>query len=346
MIAYRLRGLALALFMARLVGCSSPTVPHLELEVDSSGPTPDTLEVRVYDRFHELASERISRPTLPGNLRLTDLPSQSNQLRIVVLGLDAALKVQALDGAALATPTPPTSALALHLSSRFADRDGDGVPDVLDDCPTVADLAQSDASGFGNGPGDACTLPDGGNCLPALDGGCPAGQSCVAGFCQCPSGQVECGGACVDPSTNTQFCGASGDCRDTQAGVACSATEPVCNHGHCAPAICTAGSDPVTAAALWVVCGYDNSGVWMSHNNARSTFHIDAICRSIGYHKADAYGGNCGSVCGYCDGAHSCMQPDAEPPFDGNVQQSDGATCGTSDVNGFIVCGLPTWHCS
>src|SRR5207247_659241 len=40
------------------------------------------------------------------------------------------------------------------LSTATADRDGDGLPDELDDCPAVADPAQ--ANNAGTGLGDAC----------------------------------------------------------------------------------------------------------------------------------------------------------------------------------------------
>jgi hypothetical protein len=141
-----------------IAACSSPQ-PGMEVLVDEPHglSSPDALEVRVYNRYHEVTSGRIAMPALPGAVRLTSVASAGDQLRIVVLGLDAQQQVQTLAGAMVTAPAT-TSTLSLHLTTTFADGDHDGVPDALDDCPTVADALQNDARGFGS-PGDACLTP-------------------------------------------------------------------------------------------------------------------------------------------------------------------------------------------
>jgi len=61
--------------------------------------------------------------------------------------------------------------------SGLADADGDGVPDVCDDCPLLANANQSDANGDGVGDSCQCLLPDRpGVCVP---GGGPPATDCL-----------------------------------------------------------------------------------------------------------------------------------------------------------------------
>jgi hypothetical protein len=93
--------------------------------------------------------------------------------------------------------------------------------------------------------GGRCTDPNtddqhcgaSGDCTGANAGAaCPAGQVCDgSGHCalSCQAGLVACGGTCVDPQTNPDYCGASGDCAQANAGSRC-ASDQRCSGGQCA----------------------------------------------------------------------------------------------------------------
>lgn len=68
----------------------------------------------------------------------------------------------------------------------------------------------------------------------ACNQACSADSFCHEGECthRCPEPLIGCGGTCIDPSTSNEFCGASGDCQDEYAGVACASQE-VCQAGSC-----------------------------------------------------------------------------------------------------------------
>jgi hypothetical protein len=79
--------------------------------------------------------------------------------------------------------------------------------------------------------------PLNGNCEPdpCLITTCPEGEFCQDGECttrRCPGGKIECEDRCIDPMTDTSFCGASGDCRNGNAGVECPEGQ-VCSNGVC-----------------------------------------------------------------------------------------------------------------
>lgn len=101
------------------------------------------------------------------------------------------------------------------------------------------------------------------------------------------------------------------------------------------PAVCTAGNDPTTMAA-WVVCAADADTAWVSANVA-GVYHVDQICQQLGYSQMSQHGGNCGSVCGYCEPATSCESP-GRRFFDG------GGDCGV-DAQGRTECFTVTWEC-
>jgi hypothetical protein len=136
------------------------------------------------------------------------------------------------------------AAATLTLSGLPApDRDGDGVPDDIDDCPTVANASQED--GDRDGQGDACSLadagphdgpgndqggatapdatapdatssaPDAGAALAVPGSACASGSECRSGFCTdgvC-CGVADCGGPC----RACNLTGTAGTCSDIPA---------------------------------------------------------------------------------------------------------------------------------
>lgn len=133
----------LAAFVA---GCASPTT--ILVDVSSvDGSEPNALSVSVYDAFHALVRARPGATRLPGTI-VVELPDAPSSLRIVVAGAPL------LGGTRADAAVGKQTRAAISLSSTTADSDGDGVPDELDNCPTVANGDQADANG--DGRGDAC----------------------------------------------------------------------------------------------------------------------------------------------------------------------------------------------
>jgi hypothetical protein len=126
----------------------------------------------------------------------------------------------------------------------------------------------------------------------------------------------------------------------------CPAQTPYCANGVCVngclnggrnpPIACFGGSDPQTASP-WVVCNADCNQAWISCANANGgMYHATEICNSLGYSSFGQHGGNCGSVCGYCDNA-TCNAT-------GNEMFDTGGDCGM-DANGQILCITVMWQC-
>src|SRR5262249_15360049 len=132
------------------------------------------------------------RITLPGDLVVL-VRDDSGPLRIVISAFSSMLVGR---GTALAQPVPKaeTTIDMLILAPPGADSDGDGVPDSIDNCPTVANPDQAD--GDGNGTGDACAM------TPSPDGGVPG----------CGDGQVGAGEDCDNGSGNSDAPTASATC--------------------------------------------------------------------------------------------------------------------------------------
>jgi hypothetical protein len=135
-----------------LVGCGQPTTLLIDLSVAPGESTPSSVNVSLYSPRGALALDRaVQTPSLPGQLRAI-LPAVDQPVRVGVTAgkLAAATTVVARAGSEVEAP--------LRLSSLTPDGDGDGVPDSIDDCPTVPNPDQSDADG--DGVGDACASPD------------------------------------------------------------------------------------------------------------------------------------------------------------------------------------------
>ncbi len=133
--------------LAALVGCASPTTVLVDVtSVDGSAPS--SLSLSVYDAFHALVRARPGATRVPGTIVL-ELPDAPSALRIVVAGAPL------LGGTRVQNVAGRQTRAAIALSSSDADADGDGVPDDLDNCPTVANGDQADADG--DGRGDACS---------------------------------------------------------------------------------------------------------------------------------------------------------------------------------------------
>jgi hypothetical protein len=146
-----------------VLGCSHPVTLTVLVSPPSGNP-PSLTEVRVYDRFGLLATQRYHE-ALPFGVHLTAFPKVADELRVVAAGIDAGA-VTSLAGSKLSTPLAASVKVMEPLARSFSDRDHDGVPDGLDNCPTVPNADQKSSIGGG---GDACselsdmTMPSGGD---------------------------------------------------------------------------------------------------------------------------------------------------------------------------------------
>jgi hypothetical protein len=133
-----------------LLGCA-PTAVVLDITLDGHDAAPSSLTASVYDPHRALVLHRAVGTHLPGRLTLDNLPSLAVPLRIALDGNGG------LEAGAAVTITPGTTVHgSAQLSNSTRDTDGDGVPDIIDNCPTVPNPDQANQSG--GTLGNACEL--------------------------------------------------------------------------------------------------------------------------------------------------------------------------------------------
>ena len=159
--------------LVAISGCgdNTPTSVLLEISATSSVGQLDALRLDIYSpRGLALGSYRLpseGAPVLPSETVL--YPPSGGELRLRLLGLRAAVAVA--EGATRITPESGKQVRAQIVlgSGRLPDRDGDDVPDELDNCPDLPNPLQGPCGGNDGGiDGDAppADLSDG----PAGDG--------------------------------------------------------------------------------------------------------------------------------------------------------------------------------
>ncbi|MDB4965427.1 MAG: hypothetical protein JWN44_1116 [Myxococcales bacterium] len=141
-----MRRCGIAALAACVLGCSAPTTVLVDVTSADGAPAAGLL-VSVYDRFGALVRDRPATAKLPGTI-VVELPDRVDVLRVVVGGAPV------LGGTRVTTIVGRQAHAAIAVATTTADADADGVPDELDDCPTIANGDQADADG--DGRGDAC----------------------------------------------------------------------------------------------------------------------------------------------------------------------------------------------
>jgi hypothetical protein len=133
------------------MGCSDPTSIFIEAQMATGEPAATSLTISVFDphgaRLHDRA---LDASKLPGTLILSGLSDTTQTVRVILSANSGA----ALGFASLLTVPHKQVSSVIMIGPPPQDFDGDGVPDPIDDCPTVADPLQENQRG--NGPGDAC----------------------------------------------------------------------------------------------------------------------------------------------------------------------------------------------
>src|SRR5262245_53783613 len=127
-----------------LSGCRSPETAAL-ITVDPASTQPASLRLTFF------GDGQIAPPThvslaghlLPGALLAGDLDPATRRLRVLVDGLDPAGRIASQGAAPVQLVALHTVGTTVHLSDgALTDGDGDGVPDVIDDCPQTPDPDQ------------------------------------------------------------------------------------------------------------------------------------------------------------------------------------------------------------
>ncbi|HEX8953320.1 MAG TPA: thrombospondin type 3 repeat-containing protein, partial [Polyangia bacterium] len=154
---------ARALFVAALVlaaGCrSAPTTVRVSLSL-GVGVSGDDLKLTVFDRNGRVVdgSDLGSLGRLPGDVVVMVSPSGGEARVLAVAFADGS----PVGEAAGRVPVVPGREMPLGLqitAGMLPDTDHDGVPDVLDNCPTTPNPDQ--ACGDGSNVGDACRTGSG-----------------------------------------------------------------------------------------------------------------------------------------------------------------------------------------
>ena len=170
--------------IAAMSGCGGTTTQLVvQITYDGPQPAPSSVSVAVLNPYGMIGQKEISPAPLPGELTVSGLPNTVDQVRIAAVGTGGGQRVL---GATRVTLMPhQKTTVNLLLSAATTDKDGDGVPDAIDDCPMVADPMQTDANGMP--PGDACngglfdlSLPSSGDLAPSSPDLLPSGSNCAA----------------------------------------------------------------------------------------------------------------------------------------------------------------------
>jgi thrombospondin type 3 repeat protein len=181
------------LLAGSLAGCAEPQATILVDVALADGPPPTALAVSVYDQHSARLLRQAVRAALPGTMVIV-AGSVAGPLRIVVEGEGGA--VSSLGGVRVSPLARTRVRAEVRLSTTTSDRDGDGVPDELDNCPDVANVDQADSQG--GGIGDACppdSLEDGGVADLAVPGDndlATGGDLAVVPSCSTETGVLFC----------------------------------------------------------------------------------------------------------------------------------------------------------
>jgi hypothetical protein len=134
---------AAVLVMLLASGCGSETTALLDIKPASQLPLSLRLTMWGEGVLRPPADLPLGARTLPGTLIVRGLDPRTPDFRVLVQGLDSAGVVQSEAGAHVPLTGGEQSLVTVQLlDGNLADSDGDDVPDVVDDCPSVPDEDQ------------------------------------------------------------------------------------------------------------------------------------------------------------------------------------------------------------
>ncbi len=226
-------------------GCGTDTPTSLLLSVQNGpeAPLPDQVRMRVFDS-HGLAYDVMTLPVPAAAANAKELgtvlvyPKRPDDplIKIQAVGFKAGNPVSEKTAQFKLPPGKQSLADLVLAAGKAADSDGDGVPDNIDNCPTLANVGQENADG--DNKGDACggsgatdggpaggdgplvLVTEGGDALGVagskVSGStCRADSECRTGFC---ADGVCCDGACKDTCVACNVAGQVGTCALVPSG--------------------------------------------------------------------------------------------------------------------------------
>ena len=184
---------------------------------------------------------------------------------------------------------------------------------TVDNCKNGSPQVCNPMEGASN---ETCDSKDN-NCNGSIDEGLGS-TTCGQGIClhsvnNCKNGVVQ----TCNPmeGAKAEQCGNSldDDC-DGSTDEGCFTPPPV-------------GYSETSYGGKWQVCRADNSTAWVT-GAWGGTYNAVAICQKLGYTDVNGWGGNCGTVCGYC-GNNS------------EYYEGNGTSCGWKPY----LCSTVHWRC-
>lgn len=143
MLRWRVR---LAILLLCVAACDETTL-FIDIRLAAGQPQPNALRLVLYhDGVLHRSTVPMAGKTLPGSLLVKDLAAGPG-LRVQLDGIDGAAKLIEQAAGLADIKANVENRMSLTLGPPLADADGDGVPDVVDDCPQSPDADQKCSGG-------------------------------------------------------------------------------------------------------------------------------------------------------------------------------------------------------
>lgn len=204
---------ALALAALGAISCARSAALHIDVSETAGAPAPATLKLTVLDAHGRIVDGASlgDHPQLPGDVTVLVDPGP---IRAFILGKsDGGKGLWAVGKVSVAIGADAEMAMQL-VAGNAPDQDGDGVPDPVDNCPTVPNPDQ--ASESGSVQGDACRTAnagvDGAGGSDGSDGGSDGSDGGFIAPLGCGDGTVDPGEECDDGAANSDDPASSARC--------------------------------------------------------------------------------------------------------------------------------------